>query len=121
MTLPNVVRLLFMFPPSRRRVPVAPDVLALSLPAKSTSLKSTLQEAGDGGPESGDFLEGGFGGCAFNEATETYCEDGVTARGSIIHQRRSRSSNLPSTSILNHPPRHAQYKGFGRVLYCQLS
>src|SRR5271155_3093377 len=90
-TLPNVVRLLLIFPPSRRRVPVAPDVLALSLPAKSTNLQmSTLGGLGEmlvgwGGPESGDFFDGGFWGCAFYETTETDCEDGVTARGSIVH------------------------------------
>lgn len=37
-TRPSVVRDLFMFPPSRRRVPVAPEELARSLPAKSTNL-----------------------------------------------------------------------------------
>jgi len=54
-----------------------------------TYKKSTLRELEvvwvPGGPESGDFLDGGFWSCAFNETTETDSEDGVTTRGSIIH------------------------------------
>jgi hypothetical protein len=54
-TRPSVVRDLFMFPPSRRRVPVAPEELARSLPAKSTNLNqhypSTRRDGGENGME----------------------------------------------------------------------
>ena len=54
-------------------------------------------------PESRDFLECGFGGWALYEAMEIDFEGGMTARGSIIHQRHSRSSNLRSTFVPRHP------------------
>jgi hypothetical protein len=91
-TLPRVVSDLLIFPPSRSRVPVAPEVLALSLPAKSTNLilEDTIQDI----PEARDFLYRGLCRGSLYEPAETNCEHSMTSRRRIVHQGCGSCSHL---------------------------